>query len=332
MSLATEAPLLELQEVNLVLRARSGLFGRPRPLAALQGVSLAVRSGEAFGLVGESGCGKSSLAKTIVNLHQPTSGRIRFAGIDLRDLAASAWPSIRRRLQYVFQDPLASLDPRMTILDQVVEVLHIHNIGNRKERRERGFAQLRVVGLGDDLAQKHPHALSGGQRQRAVLARALVLQPELLICDEPLSALDVSIQAQVVNLLADLREELGLTLFFISHDLALVRHLCSRVAVMYMGRVVEEGPSDLLFDRARHPYTQALVAASPIPEPRDIGDEPRWVAMGEAPSLLDPPAGCSFHPRCPFAFDRCRTEQPILKAVSGGQSYACHLDSAPIGG
>jgi len=324
------APLLELADLRLSYRVPgSGVFARHRTVSAVDGVSFAVAPAEAFGLVGESGCGKSSLAKAVLYLAPPTGGQVRFAGVDLGTLAAADWRPVRRRLQYIFQDPLAALDPRMTVVDQVAEALLIHRLGgNADERRERAYAQLAAVGLKRSQADKHPHALSGGQRQRAVIARALVLQPELLICDEPLSALDVSIQAQVVNLLADLRAELGLALLFISHDLALVRHLCTRVAVMYMGRIVELGRTEDLFSDPRHPYTRALVAAVPVPEPRDAGQSAPPVPVGEPPSLMNPPPGCPYHPRCPLAFDRCRQEKPVLREVAPGRTAACHLEAA----
>jgi oligopeptide/dipeptide ABC transporter ATP-binding protein len=324
------APLLELDDLRLSYRVPgAGLFAGNRQVTAVDGVSFSVAPAEAFGLVGESGCGKSSLAKAVLYLAPPTGGAVRFAGTDLGTLAPAQWRPLRRRLQYIFQDPLAALDPRMTVVDQVAEALLIHRLGGKaEERRERAYAQLVAVGLKRNQADKHPHALSGGQRQRAVIARALVLRPDLLICDEPLSALDVSIQAQVVNLLADLRAQLGLALLFISHDLALVRHLCTRVAVMYMGRVVELGATDELFNSPRHPYTRALVAAVPVPEPRAPGEAPPPVPTGEPPSLLNPPSGCPYHPRCPQAFDRCRQEKPVLRTVAPGRTAACHLEAA----
>jgi len=324
------APLLELRDLRLTYRVPgAGIFSGSRTVAAVDGVSFAVAPAEAFGLVGESGCGKSSLAKAVLNLTPPSGGSVRFAGTDLARLTPAQWRPLRRRLQYIFQDPLAALDPRMTVVDQVAEALLIHRLAaTAAERQERAYAQLAAVGLKRSQADKHPHALSGGQRQRAVIARALVLRPELLICDEPLSALDVSIQAQVVNLLADLRAQLGLALLFISHDLALVRHLCTRVAVMYMGRVVELGATEELFGDPRHPYTRALVAAVPVPEPRAAGEAAPAVPSGEPPSLLDPPAGCPYHPRCPQAFDRCRREKPVLRSVGPGRTAACHLEAA----
>jgi len=324
------APLLELDNLRLSYRVPgAGLFSGSRTVSAVDGVSFAIAPAEAFGLVGESGCGKSSLAKAVLFLAPPTGGTVRFAGTDLASLSPSQWRPLRRRLQYIFQDPLAALDPRMTVVDQVAEALLIHRLAHTAaERRERAYAQLAAVGLKRSQADKHPHALSGGQRQRAVIARALVLRPELLICDEPLSALDVSIQAQVVNLLADLRAQLGLALLFISHDLALVRLLCTRVAVMYMGCVVELGVTEELFSAPRHPYTRALVAAVPVPEPREAGQASPPVPTGEPPSLLNPPPGCPYHPRCPQAFDRCRQEKPALRAAGPGRTAACHLEAA----
>ena len=316
-------PLLELQAVSLTFpTGGGGLLRRPRLLTVLDGVTLEIGAGEALGLVGESGCGKSSLAKTVLNLNRPTGGSIAYRGRDLAGCTPADWRKLRQQVQYVFQDPLASLDPRMRVLDQVIEVLSVHGIGQPQERRERALAELSAVGLGLDLAAKYPHALSGGQRQRAVIARALALGPELLICDEPVSALDVSIQAQVVNLLAELRRARGLALLFISHDLSLVRHLCERVAIMYMGRIVEQGPVEQIFDRPLHPYTRALIAAIPRAEPR-VGEPPEVVA-GETPSLLDPPTGCRFHPRCPLAIERCAADTPLLAVQPDGRLAACH--------
>jgi oligopeptide/dipeptide ABC transporter ATP-binding protein len=258
----------------------------------------------------------------VLNLNRPTAGNVRYRGRDLASCTPADWRRLRRQVQYIFQDPLASLDPRMRVLDQVIEVLAVHDIGPPAERRDRALAELAAVGLDPDLAANYPHALSGGQRQRAVIARALALDPKLLICDEPVSALDVSIQAQVVNLLAELRRARGLALLFISHDLSLVRHLCERVAIMYMGRIVEQGRVEQILDRPLHPYTRALVAAIPRAEPRR--GEPPEVIEGETPSLLDPPAGCRFHPRCPRAIERCAAEAPLLTAQPDGRLAACH--------
>lgn len=307
---------------------RTSPFGRPAIVRAVDDVSFTIRRGEVLGIVGESGCGKSSVAKAILNIHPPQSGTVRFSGIDLTKLSASAWRGMRRKIQYVFQDPLNSLDPRIRIFDQVIEPLAIHGIGGMPDRIRKAGAILEAVGLGRVHFAKYPHELSGGQQQRVVLARALVLDPEIIICDEPISALDVSIQAQVVQLLQKLQIEFGLTILFISHDLSIVRYLCDRVAVMYLGRIVELARTAELFDHPRHPYTEALISAIPIPLPGARSN--RILLDGEPPSPVNLPAGCRFNPRCRHAFSPCRQSEPEL--IEGGAAHftACHLE--PAGG
>jgi oligopeptide/dipeptide ABC transporter ATP-binding protein len=273
--------------------------------------------------VGESGCGKSSVAKVILNIYPPQSGSVQLDGVELTGLKGDQWKQMRKKVQYIFQDPLGALDPRMNIMDQVMEPLAIHGDQNHQARRSKGLDLLNAVGLRVHLADKYPHELSGGQRQRVIIARALILEPEILICDEPISALDVSIQAQVVNLLDEMRRSRGITLLFISHDLSVVRHLCNRVAVMYMGRIVELADTNSMYDRPAHPYTRALIAAIPIPDPDLQRDEPPL--PGEPPSVLDPPPGCRFHPRCPLSEKICKEETPSLESLNGDRAVACHV-------
>jgi len=302
--------------------ARAGLFGRRQTVKAVDDISFSIRKGEVLGIVGESGCGKSSVAKAILNIHPPASGSVRFRETELTKLSLPDWRAMRRKIQYVFQDPLNSLDPRIRILDQVIEPLTIHGIGSRRARTDKAIAILEAVGLSQVHHKKFPHELSGGQQQRVVLARALVLEPEIIICDEPISALDVSIQAQVVQLLQKLRKEFGLTILFISHDLSIVRFLCDRVAVMYLGRIVELADTSALFDQPQHPYTKALISAIPIPVPGARSD--RILLDGEPPSPINLPAGCRFNPRCGIAVPLCRQSEPALLGA-GAHVTACHL-------
>ena len=318
-------PLLEVKDLRRYfhIRTKGGLFGRKVDLKAVDDISFVVHSGEALGIVGESGCGKSTAAKLILNITTPTAGEIVFEGRDIVQSSPSQWRGLRREMQFVFQDPLGALDPRMKVIDQVSEPLLIHKIGTREERRKQADDLLTSVGLKSYLFDRYPHELSGGQRQRVVLARALILKPKLLVCDEPVSALDVSIQAQVINLLADLREDLGLTLMFISHDLSVVRHVSDRVAVMYLGRIVELSDSKTMFESPGHPYTQALISAIPVIT-RDHNRKRIFLA-GDPRSPIDIPSGCRFHTRCPVAKVICSERDPQLKPLRDGQLVACHV-------
>lgn len=298
--------LLELTDVSRHYHVSGGVLGLTKGVVrAVDGVSLAVAQGESLGLVGESGCGKSTLARCILGLEPLAGGRVAFQSRDVAD-----WPEkdLRRQMQMIFQDPYSSLNPRMRVGDIVAEPLVIHAVANRSERRKQTLELLRLVGLSEDMAGRYPHQLSGGQRQRVAVARALALKPQLVVCDEPVSALDVSIQAQVLLLLQDLRERLGLTYLFISHDLAVVGQVCDRIAVMYLGRVVEIAPAQTLIADPRHPYTRALLSAVPVPDP--AGERRREMLKGEPPSPFNPPSGCPFHPRCPQAMPRCAREFP----------------------
>ncbi|MDA8051918.1 MAG: dipeptide ABC transporter ATP-binding protein [Rhodospirillales bacterium] len=316
-------PLLEVSDLAKHFPVERGvLFSRRLgSVRAVDGISFTLKRGETLALVGESGCGKSTTARLVLRLLPPSAGRIRFNGADITALAGEKLRRLRRRMQIVFQDPFASLDPRMTVAETLEEPLRVHGIGDRASRRARVNELLGMVGLASYHAGRYPHEFSGGQRQRIGIARALAPSPELIVCDEPVSALDVSIQAQVINLLADLRRGLNLSYLFIAHDLAVVKHVADRVAVMYLGRIVEIAPKDALFAEPRHPYTRTLMAAIPRPDPHH---DPVPAVPGDMPSPLAPPPGCRFHTRCPFAIARCRTEDPALALVAPGHFAACH--------
>ncbi len=323
------APLCEVRELEVRFAARRrALFEPRRWLQAVRGVNLRIERGAVLGLVGESGCGKSTLARAVVGLQRPSSGSILIDGVERASARGKQLRELRRRVGIVFQDPYASLDPRQPIREAVLEPLSINGFAKPRTRRLRVLAAFEAVGLAANLYHRYPHELSGGQRQRVAIARALVLEPELLVCDEPTSALDLSVRAQIVNLLADLRQRFGMALLFISHDLAVVRKLVDEVAVMYAGRVVEQAPRDALFDAPQHPYTRALLSA--IVTPHEGERRERIVLAGEPPSPLDPPSGCAFHPRCPARADvpgeRCASELPMLSALDARRLRACHLD------
>jgi len=318
-------PLLEVDNVQVHFPVKQTALGRfHKSVKAVDGVSLTVEEGEAVGLVGESGCGKTTLGRAILRLLDPTGGHLRFAGEDITRMKPRELRSRRRQFQMIFQDPFSSLDPRLTVGESIGEALDIHRLTpERSARRERLGQLLESVGLRAEHADRYPHEFSGGQRQRVGIARALAVEPRLIVCDEPVSALDVSVQAQVINLLQDLQRERRLALLFISHDLAVVEHLCSRIAVMYLGRIVEFGPARDLCKTPKHPYTQALLSAVPVVDPDS--KRSRIILGGDVPSPIDPPSGCPFHPRCPVAEARCRTEVPALREISPGRQAACHL-------
>jgi oligopeptide transport system ATP-binding protein len=320
-------PLLEVNNLTVDFAVGIGILGDlgRKHLRAVREVSFSIAPGEVLGLVGESGCGKSSLGRAVLRLIPPHSGQVRFMGQDICALKAEEIRPIRRRMQIVFQDPFSSLNPRLSVGKTVAEPMFIHGLADKENWRKKVTEIFTTVGLSPEMIDRYPHEFSGGQRQRIGIARALAAEPDLLVCDEAVSALDVSIQAQIVNLLARLRRDLGLAFLFISHDLAVVRHISDRVAVMYLGRIVELAARDDLYDNPRHPYTQALLSAAPIPDRKQELARDLSLLPGEVPSPLNPPSGCALHPRCPQAMDRCRTERPQLRELHPGSSVACHL-------
>jgi len=321
------APLLEVDGlvVHYHVRGPGKVFRSHETVHAVDGVSLSIASRETLGLVGESGCGKSTTGRTVLYLDRPTAGTIRFQGQDLSKLAARDLTALRRHMQIVFQDPIGSLNPRHTVGQLIGEPLKIHDLVPRNQRRQRVRELLEVVGLSADAVSRFPHEFSGGQCQRIAIARSLAVEPNLIVLDEPVSALDVSIQAQILQLLTDLQDRLGLSYLFIAHDLAVVGEMSDRVAVMYLGKIVELAERDSLYARPYHPYTQALFSAVPIADPRLSREHRRVVVSGEVPSSLDPPSGCRFRTRCPLAQEVCSTEEPPLEAVADGHLVACHF-------
>ena len=320
------APLLEVRGLRKMFPVTEGILVRRAigEVRAVDGVTFTIRRGETLGLVGESGCGKTTTGRCILLLDRPTAGAILYDGIDLTKLKYSELMPLRRRIQVIFQDPYSSLNPRMTVGDIIAEPMKVHAVERDARRRATRVRELlSICGLNPNFADRYPHEMSGGQRQRVGIARALALNPEFIICDEAVSALDVSIQAQIINLLEDLRERFGLTYLFIAHDLSVVRHLCQRVAVMYLGRIVELADRDELFDHALHPYTRALLDAVPVPDPAIEASRSFRPVKGEVPSPINPPTGCVFHPRCPIAVAGCSRTRPELREVRPGHWVAC---------
>jgi len=323
---AEKQPLLEIKNLKKHFEIRKGLLNNKISyLKAVDDVSFTINKGETLGLVGESGCGKTTTGRTILKLYEPTSGQIIYDGKDIAKLNHREMIPYRKKMQMIFQDPYASLDARMTVGDIIGEAIDIHKLATGRERMDRIYYLLERVGLNSEHANRYPHEFSGGQRQRIGIARALAVQPQFIICDEPISALDVSIQAQVVNMLEDLQDELGLTYLFIAHDLSMVKHISNRIGVMYLGNMVEIGQSNELYTKPLHPYTKALLSAIPIPDPDEAEAKERIVLQGEIPSPIDPPEGCRFRSRCRYAKDICGKETPKLKDVGAGHCVACHL-------
>jgi len=320
------SPLLEVRGLAKHFPVSEGLLlsRTVGEVKAVDGIDFSIARGETLGLVGESGCGKTTTGRCILRLEKPTHGQILYDGKDISRLPQKDLVGLRKRMQVIFQDPYSSLNPRMKVGDIIAEPIRVHGLeANPRRRRDKVRDLLSVCGLDPKFVDRYPHEMSGGQRQRVGIARALALDPEFIVCDEAVSALDVSIQAQVVNLLEDLRERFNLTYLFIAHDLSVVRHLCQRVAVMYLGRIVEMAESDELFDHPMHPYTQALLSAVPVPDPRVEAGRQFRPARGEIPSPINPPSGCVFHPRCPMAVDNCKKARPTLREMKPGHWVAC---------
>jgi oligopeptide transport system ATP-binding protein len=324
-SRSSDRVLLDVRDLKVYFPVTAGMIFQRKvaDVKAVDGVSFAIRRGETLGLVGESGCGKSTAGRAILQLYRPTAGQVFFDGRDLCGMKGKELRLFRRRMQMIFQDPYASLNPRMSIGSIIGEPLAIHNLASGKRRRERVQELMRIVGLNPYYANRYPHEFSGGQRQRIGVARALAVEPDFIVCDEPVSALDVSIQAQIINLLEDLQERFGLTYLFIAHDLSVVRHISDRVAVMYLGKLMEMADRLELYESPLHPYTKALLSAVPIPDPKVEATRERIILHGDVPSPMSPPSGCVFHTRCPIAVDECREHVPEWRAKSPGHWVAC---------
>lgn len=316
--------LLKIEEMKVHFPIKSGVFhNKINYVKAVDGISFSVKKGESFGIVGESGCGKSTASRAVLQLIKPTSGKVYFKDQELTSLPKRQLRNVRKNIQMVFQDPYDSLNPRLTVEEILEEPLKAHNIGSKEERRKKIVEIMDVCGLNPEYIHRYAHEFSGGQRQRIGIARALILKPELVVADEPVSALDVSIQSQILNLMMDLQETLNLTYLFISHDLSVVRHFCDRIGVMYLGRMAELAESDSLFENPLHPYTKSLLSAIPISNPRQKRE--RVLLQGDVPSPVDPPKGCAFASRCPEAMNICRTDRPVMREVEKNHYVACHL-------
>ncbi|WP_297296814.1 ABC transporter ATP-binding protein [uncultured Brachyspira sp.] len=318
------APLIDIQDLKQHFKIKGGFFGRSiQTVKAVDGVTFTINKGETFGLVGESGSGKTTLGRTLLHLYKPTSGKIFFDGQEVNN---ENYRNYAKKMQIIFQDPYASLNPRMTVEDIIGEALDVHKLYSTKdERREKIINLLKLVGLNAEQAQRYPHEFSGGQRQRIGIARALAVNPEFIVCDEPVSALDVSIQAQIINMLYDMQQDMGLTYLFIAHDLAVVRQISKRIGVMYLGNIVELTDSESLYTKSLHPYTQSLISAIPISEPSIAKTKQRIILSGEIPSPINPPSGCKFRTRCPKAEAICAEKAPEFREVESGHYCACHL-------
>ena len=322
-----ENTLLRVEDLRTHFALQKGFLGKKQTVKAVDGVSLTIRAGETLGLVGESGCGKSTLGRTIVKMYEPTEGKIFFDGQDITNLKGAALKQFHRDAQLIFQDPYASLDPRMTVGEIIKEPMVIHGLyATDAEREARVVELLKTVGLKPDHVRRYPHEFSGGQRQRISIARTLALKPKFIVCDEPISALDVSIQAQIVNLLKNIQKEEGIAYLFVAHDLSMVKHISDRIAVMYLGHIVETGRTQDVYFTPKHPYSVALLSAVPIPDPVEGKRRRRVPLSGEVPSPLHPPVGCPFSTRCPYADERCRAEAPKLRDVGEGHQIACFKD------